>query len=113
MAQGTSAQTLADLQQRAIAGDAKAMETLRQLNGKNDPRFTTHVVGGGSDEMGKALPQKLAVTGPDGTPRFYDRNGQPSGQQAAPAQDKREVGKTYQTPKGPMVWRGNGWEAAR
>lgn len=27
-----------------------------------------------------------------------------------PAQDKREVGKTYDTPRGKMIWRGTGWE---
>lgn len=29
-----------------------------------------------------------------------------------PAAADRKVGQTYQTPKGPMVWRGNGWEPA-
>jgi hypothetical protein len=33
-------------------------------------------------------------------------------QVAVPTPDKREVGKTYNTPKGPMIWRGNGWESA-
>lgn len=32
---------------------------------------------------------------------------------AMPTPDKREIGKVYQTPKGPMTWRGNGWEAAQ
>ena len=32
---------------------------------------------------------------------------------AAPSPDKREIGKVYQTPRGPLVWRGNGWEVAR
>lgn len=29
---------------------------------------------------------------------------------APPPQDSRKVGQTYQTPRGPAVWRGNGWE---
>ena len=29
-----------------------------------------------------------------------------------PAPAQREVGKTYNTPKGPMIWRGTGWEPA-
>ena len=47
---------------------------------------------------------------------FDTLTGQKVGQQPAkvevPPAEKREVGKTYQTPKGPMIWRGNGWEAA-
>lgn len=31
--------------------------------------------------------------------------------QAIPPPEKREVGKAYQTPKGMMIWRGNGWSA--
>lgn len=31
---------------------------------------------------------------------------------AVPPAAERKVGQTYQTPKGPMVWRGNGWEPA-
>ena len=38
--------------------------------------------------------------------------GQKQAQVSVPPIDKREVGKTYTTPKGPMIWRGNGWEAA-
>jgi hypothetical protein len=32
---------------------------------------------------------------------------------AVPPPAQRVVGQTYQTPKGPMVWRGQGWEPAR
>lgn len=32
-------------------------------------------------------------------------------QQEVPPPDKRQVGATYQTPKGEFIWRGNGWEA--
>ena len=37
----------------------------------------------------------------------------PAEAQAVPPSDKREIGKTYDTPKGKLVWRGNGWEAAQ
>lgn len=30
-----------------------------------------------------------------------------------PAPEQRVVGRTYQTPKGPMVWQGNGWSPAQ
>ena len=42
-------------------------------------------------------------------------DAQPQNAQAAataPPPDKRVVGQKYQTPKGPMIWRGTGWEAA-
>lgn len=38
--------------------------------------------------------------------------GAPQADAAVPPTDKRVVGQTYQTPKGPMIWRGTGWEAA-
>ena len=31
--------------------------------------------------------------------------------QSFPPPEKREIGKAYQTPKGMMIWRGNGWSA--
>lgn len=31
---------------------------------------------------------------------------------AAPPAEQRKIGQVYQTPKGPAVWRGNGWEPA-
>lgn len=46
-------------------------------------------------------------------------NGWAQGQAAAasassvPAPEKRTVGQTYDTPKGKMTWRGNGWEPAK
>lgn len=52
----------------------------------------------------------------------YTKNatGWTQGQAAAPAAaaqvpvpEKREVGKTYDTPKGKMIWRGTGWEPAK
>ena len=44
--------------------------------------------------------------------------GSAAGSAAAPAGPvppaaERKVGQTYQTPRGPMIWRGNGWEPAR
>ena len=38
--------------------------------------------------------------------------GAPQESTAVPPPDKRVAGQTYQTPKGPMIWRGTGWEAA-
>jgi hypothetical protein len=31
---------------------------------------------------------------------------------AVPPASERKVGQTYQTPRGPMIWRGSGWEPA-
>jgi len=41
--------------------------------------------------------------------------GQPGGAKAvqAPPVEQRKVGQTYSTPRGAMVWRGNGWEPAQ
>jgi hypothetical protein len=32
---------------------------------------------------------------------------------APPALEGRQVGQTYQTPRGPAIWRGNGWELTK
>jgi hypothetical protein len=32
---------------------------------------------------------------------------------APPALEGRTVGQTYQTPRGPAIWRGNGWELTK
>jgi len=54
----------------------------------------------------------------------YDNKGNPVGrvsgrapapaqnaQQPIPAPEQRQIGQVYQTPRGPLVWRGNGWSA--
>lgn len=60
-AQAGSAETMAALQTRAIAGDADALATLQAISG-HEPRATAHVVGGGEDENGRPQEQFLAVT---------------------------------------------------
>jgi len=70
---------IADLQNRAIGGDAKALEILRSLNGKSGEHIRTNVVGGGTNELGQAQPQYLAVTGPDGKTQFVAPNGKQDG----------------------------------
>lgn len=47
---------------------------------------------------------KLSMPAPGARP-----GGAPA--QAAPPPEKREIGKAYQTPRGMMIWRGNGWSA--
>lgn len=54
--------------------------------------------------------------------QWYDKNNGKSGDtpQAAqvsqptaiPPMEQRQVGQTYQTPKGPMIWQGQGWSPA-
>jgi hypothetical protein len=41
------------------------------------------------------------------------RSGKGQQPQAIPAANEREVGKVYDTPKGKMIWRGNGWEMVK
>lgn len=101
---------MASIEKRALAGDQKAIDQLRSLKGSDDGRF---------------MPVSRKVYGKDGLiigediGAFDKRTGQSVGEQQKqtdttqiPPADKREIGKTYSTPKGPMVWRGNGWEAA-
>lgn len=113
--QNEQGRLLAGLQKKAIAGDQQALATLQAMNSKEKaPRYTTSVVHGA---MGQ--PSTLVVTGPDGLPvmagtgdeitKWYAQQSQAA---QVPPPEKRSVGTVYQTPKGPMVWRGNGWEAA-
>jgi hypothetical protein len=93
-AQAGSAETLASLQTKAIAGDADALATLQQISG-HTPKVTAHVIGGGSDEMGRPKEQYLAVTDDrgrlinGGTPADLMKQQQP--RQAAPTVSKEEV----------------------
>lgn len=113
--QNEQGRLLAGLQKKAIAGDQQALSLLQTLGGKEKtPRYTTNVVHGA---MGQ--PSTLVVTGPDGQPvmvgtgdEIAKRYAQQSQAAQVPPPEKRSVGTVYQTPKGPMVWRGNGWEAA-
>lgn len=47
-----------------------------------------------------------------GSSRWTRTAGAAAAPGAVPPAAERKVGQTYQTPKGPMVWRGNGWEPA-
>ena len=85
---------------------AAAIATWRALNPKvDDKRF---------------IPQ-TAKTYDNGMPtgeevRMFDTQTQrwlsPDSPAAIPEASKRKIGQVYDTPKGKMVWRGNGWEAA-
>lgn len=94
-------------QKQAIAGQLKIMRGQQDKEGQFD-----------ATKGGQAVDQ---ATGQiiDLPPVIFNKStGQPvqqaqAAQQAVPPADKRTVGQTYQTPKGPMIWRGNGWEAAR
>ena len=100
MAQTESAQMLADIQKKALAGDPQAMASYRALTQKSgaDNRFSAHVVGGGVNEMGQPQPQYLGVTGPDGQVQFHKpgqqaggaaQTGKPSYEQFAAQMKKR------------------------
>jgi len=99
-AQTESAQMLADIQKKALAGDPQAMASYRALTQKSgaDNRFSAHVVGGGVNEMGQPQPQYLGVTGPDGQVQFHKpgqqaggaaQTGKPSYEQFAAQMKKR------------------------
>jgi hypothetical protein len=94
-------------QKQAIAGQLKIMRGQQDKEGQFDATK-------GGQTVDPATGQII-----DLPPVIFNKStGQPvqqaqSAQQAVPPADKRTVGQTYQTPKGPMIWRGNGWEAAR
>jgi hypothetical protein len=114
MAQNDSASMMADIQKKALAGDQQAMATLNSLRGKGGSASDRFLTVQGGEEIGPDGMTKIKRPGgvfDAQTQRFVPMDGGQQGQSVPPA-DKREVGKTYQTPKGPMVWRGNGWEAA-
>lgn len=83
LAQSESTKLMADLERKALAGDKQAAATLMAIRGKSgEPQFRTNVVGGGTNELGQAQPQYLAVTGPDGQTRFVSPNSGGAQQQA-------------------------------
>ena len=85
MAQTDTAKMLADLEKKAIAGDANALATYRALTTKaKDGKYSAHVVGGGVNELGQPQPQYLGVTGADGSVQFH-RPGKQGQQAQAPA----------------------------
>jgi len=85
MAHTDTAKMMADLEKKAIAGDANALATYRALTTKaKDGKYSAHVVGGGVNELGQAQPQYLGVTGSDGSVQFH-RPGQQGQQAQAPA----------------------------
>ncbi len=94
-------------QKQAIAGQLKIVRGQQEKEGQFDATK-------GGQAVDPATGQII-----DLPPVIFNKStGQPvqqaqSAQQAVPPADKRTVGQTYQTPKGPMIWRGNGWEAAR
>lgn len=116
--QNRSTSAIADLQQRAIAGDAQAAASYRALTGKSEAdykdRYITLPNRKVYNEMGQIVGEESGglFDAATGKPVDSGAGGQKQQQQAVPPADKREVGKTYQTPKGPLIWRGNGWEAA-
>jgi len=94
-------------QKQAIAGQLKIVRGQQEKEGQFDATK-------GGQAVDPATGQII-----DLPPVIFNKStGQPvqqaqAAQQAVPPADKRTVGQTYQTPKGPMIWRGNGWEAAR
>jgi len=118
MAQTESAQMLADIQKKALAGDPQAMASYKALTQKGGTdykdRYITLPNRKVYNDMGQIVGEESGglFDAATGKPVDSGAGGQKQQQQAVPPADKREVGKTYQTPKGPLIWRGNGWEAA-
>lgn len=118
LAQTESAQMLADIQKKAIAGDPQALASYKALTQKGGAdykdRYITLPNRKVYNDMGQIVGEESGglFDAATGKPVDSGAGGQKQQQQAVPPADKREVGKTYQTPKGPLIWRGNGWEAA-
>ena len=113
-----SQQRIAKLQQAIIdpatddATRAIASRNLLALNGKTDPApYRAFQVGGGTNAMGEKEASDVAVVN-ERTGEVM-RSGKGQQPQAIPAANEREVGKVYDTPKGKMIWRGNGWEMVK
>ena len=113
-----SQQRIAKLQQSIIdpaTDDATrviASRNLLALNGKTEPApYRAIQVGGGTNAMGEKEAADVAVVNERTGEVSRTGKGQPP--QAIPAANEREVGKVYDTPKGKMVWRGNGWEMVK
>lgn len=112
-----SKRVISELQKKALAGDQQALASYRSLMGKGQSATDRFITVQGGEEIGPDGMTKIKRPGgvfDAQTQKFVPMD---SGQtQLAPTPippaDKREIGKTYSTPKGPMVWRGNGWEAA-
>lgn len=109
---------IAKLQQAIIdpatddATRAIASRNLLALNGKTDPApYRAFQVGGGTNAMGEKEAADVAVVN-ERTGEVM-RSGKGQQPQAIPAANEREVGKVYDTPKGKMIWRGNGWEMVK
>ena len=111
-------QRIAKLQQAIIdpstddATRAIASRNLLALNGKTDPApYRAFQVGGGTNAMGEKEAADVVVVN-ERTGEVM-RSGKGQQPQAIPAANEREVGKVYDTPKGKMIWRGNGWEMVK
>jgi hypothetical protein len=113
-----SQQRIAKLQQAIIdpatddATRAIASRNLLALNGKTEPApYRAIQVGGGTNAMGEKEAADVAVVNERTGEVSRTGKGQPP--QAIPAANEREIGKVYDTPRGKMVWRGNGWEMVK
>lgn len=117
---GKGGQNMSDLERRAnfllASGRAKTMAEAAELahekvqsSPKDDfIKLTT----GAMPLSGEQLESAMKIMHGDD---WKDKVGGRAAAAAAggiPAPAQREVGKTYQTPKGPMIWRGTGWEPA-
>lgn len=113
-----SQQRIAKLQQSIIdpaTDDATrviASRNLLALNGKTEPApYRAIQVGGGTNAMGEKEAADVAVVNERTGEVSRTGKGQPP--QAIPAANEREIGKVYDTPRGKMAWRGNGWEMVK
>lgn len=116
---GKGGQNLSDLERRAnfllASGRAKNITEAAELaqekvqsSPKDDfIKLTTGAMPLSGDQLESAM---KIMHGDDWKAKVGGRSNSSSG--GVPAPEAREVGKTYQTPKGPMIWRGTGWEPA-
>lgn len=113
LAQTDSTKMLADIQRKAMAGDQQALASYRALTGKGADYKDRYIPLHNKkiyNEAGQVVGEESGGIF-DAANRSYVES-QKSQASSVPPPDKREVGKAYQTPKGQMIWRGNGWEAA-
>lgn len=96
-----------------------ALEMATSKKGKSPDDLHQEFVAAGVKNMSK--PEDAVKTADEvmASMGYSKRNGRwsapkPDASAAAasgiPAPDKREVGQTYDTPRGKLIWRGNGWE---
>ena len=115
-----SLQRIASLQETIMDKNAdaatreSAARNLMALTGKADPTpYRAFQVGGGTNLDGSKEAADVAVVNERTGQVMRSGKDGSSAAAAIPPVESREVGKAYDTPKGKMIWRGNGWEPVK